>query len=96
MERDPIDNLIGVSEPDQAMDFFHGLDNERYAEFKQNMKNRWAMKSINPPKTVNEIDRLAGVWVKPTARGETGTGATYHTEQKKTQQKEDGRTKEDK
>jgi len=76
------------------MDFFFGLDDRRYAEFKQNVKNWWAMKSMNPPMTVNKIYRLAGVWVKPTARGETGTGATYHTEQKKMQQKEDGRTKE--
>jgi uncharacterized protein (DUF2147 family) len=37
------------------------------------------MKSMQPPKTVNEIYRLAGVWVKPTARSETGTAATYHT-----------------
>jgi hypothetical protein len=78
------------------MDFFHGLDDRRYAEFKQNVKNGWAMKSMNPLTTVKEIYRLAGVWVKPTARGETGTGATYHTEQKKTQQKEDGRTEEGK
>jgi hypothetical protein len=94
-EKDPIDNPIGVSEPDQAMDFFHGLDEGRYAEFKQNVKNGWAMKSMNPPTTVNKIYRLAGVWVKPTARGETGTGVTYHTEQNKTQQKEDGKTEGD-
>jgi uncharacterized protein (DUF2147 family) len=37
------------------------------------------MKSMQPPKTVNEIYRLAGVWVKPTARSKTGTAATYHT-----------------
>jgi hypothetical protein len=37
------------------------------------------MKSMQPPKTVNEIYRLPGVWVKPTARSETGTAATYHT-----------------
>ena len=78
------------------MDFFHGLDDRRYAEFKQNVKNGWAMKSMNPLTTVKEIYRLAGVWVKPTAKGETGTGATYHTEQKKTQPKEEGKTKEDK
>jgi hypothetical protein len=35
MEKDPIDHPIDVvSEPDQAMDFFHGLDEGRYAEFK--------------------------------------------------------------
>ena len=54
------------------------------------------MKSMNPPTTVNKIYRLAGVWVKPTARAETGTGATYHMEQKKMQQKEEGKTEEDK
>jgi hypothetical protein len=54
------------------------------------------MKSMNPPMTVNQIYRLAGVWVKPTARAETGTSATYHMEQKKTQQKEEGKTNEDK
>jgi uncharacterized protein (UPF0212 family) len=54
------------------------------------------MKSMNPPMTVNQIYGLAGVWVKPTARAKTGTGATYHTEQKKTQLKEEGKTEEDK
>jgi hypothetical protein len=44
-----------VSKPDQAMDFFHGLDDGKYTEFKQNIKNWWAMKSMNPPTTVNEI-----------------------------------------
>jgi hypothetical protein len=85
-----------VSEPDQAMDFFHGLDDGRYAEFKQNVKNGWAIKSMNPPTTVNQIYRLAGVWVKPTARAEIGTGATYHTEQRKTPKKEEGKVENDK
>ena len=67
-EKDPVDNPIDVKEPDQAMDFFHGLDDVKYAELQQNVKNGWAMKSMQPPKTVNEIYRLAGVWVKPTAR----------------------------
>jgi hypothetical protein len=71
-EKDPVDAPIDVKEPDQAMDFF-------YAEFKQNVKNGWAMKSMQPPKMVNEIYRLAGVWVKPTARSKTVTVATYHT-----------------
>jgi phage pi2 protein 07 len=78
------------------MGFFHSLDDGRYAEFKQNVKNWWAMKSMNPLTTVNEIYTLGGVWVKPTIRGETGMGATYHTEQKKTSQKEDGKAEEDK
>jgi hypothetical protein len=92
-EKDPIDHTIAVSEPDKAMDFFHGLDDGRYAEFKKNVKNGWAMKSMSPPTTVNQIYRLAGVWVKPTARAEVGTGATYHMEQGKTPQKEEKKLK---
>jgi len=48
------------------------------------------------PATVNEIHPLAGVCVKPTARSETGTGATYHTGQKKTPQKENGKEEAEK
>jgi hypothetical protein len=58
-------NPIVIREPDQAMDFFHGLDGSKYGEFKVHVKNGWAMKSMMPPTTVNEIYRLAGVWVKP-------------------------------
>jgi len=43
------------------------------------VKNGWAMKSMQPPKMVNEIYRLAGVWVKPMAKSETGIAVTYHT-----------------
>jgi hypothetical protein len=71
------------------MDFFHGLDDIKYAEFKQNMKNGWGMKSMQPPKTVNEIYRLAGVWVKPTARSETCMAATYHTGARKQEKPKD-------
>jgi hypothetical protein len=34
-----VDAPIDVKEPDQAMDFFHGLDDIKYTEFKQNVKN---------------------------------------------------------
>jgi len=88
-EKDPVNNLIDVKEADQAMDFFHGLDDVKYAEFKQNVKNGWAMKSMQPPKTVNEIYRLAGVWVTPTARRETGMAATYHTGARKQEKPKD-------
>ncbi len=79
-KKDPVDAPIDVKELDQVMVFFHGLDDIKYAEFKQNMKNGWAMKSMQPPKMINEIYRLAGVWAKPMARSKTGTVATYHTE----------------
>jgi hypothetical protein len=37
-KKDPVDAPIDVKEPDQVMDFFHGLDDIKYAEFKQNVK----------------------------------------------------------
>jgi len=37
-EKYPVDAPINVKEPDQAMDFFHGLDDIKYTEFKQNVK----------------------------------------------------------
>jgi hypothetical protein len=72
---DGLASQIVIKEPDQAMDFFHGLDQAKYGEFKQNVQNGWAMKSMKPPQTVNEVYQLAGVWVKPNARNESGTAA---------------------
>jgi len=42
-EKDHVDAPVDVTEPDQAMDFFHGLDDTKYAEFKQNVKNGWVI-----------------------------------------------------
>jgi hypothetical protein len=64
-KKDPVDAPIDVKEPDQVMDFFHGLDDIKYSEFKQKMKNGRALKSMQPPKMINEIYRLAGVWANP-------------------------------
>jgi hypothetical protein len=52
--KDPA-SLIVIKEPDQAMDFFHGFDESKYGEFKVQVKNGWAMKSMKPPTTVNEM-----------------------------------------
>jgi hypothetical protein len=41
------------------MVFLHSLDDVKYAEFKQSMKNGWALKAMKPPQTVNKIYRLA-------------------------------------
>jgi hypothetical protein len=58
--KDPASPIM-IKEPDQAMEFFHGLDESKYGEFKVHVKNGWAMKSMKPPTTVNKIYRLAGV-----------------------------------
>jgi hypothetical protein len=70
---------VNVPDEDQALDFFHGLDQGRYASFKTSMLNGWAMKAFDPPGTTNDIYRIAGAWVKPTAKIDRGTAATFVT-----------------
>jgi hypothetical protein len=50
----------------------NGLDNGRYGAFKTSMLNRWATKAVKPPKTANEIYRLAGSWVQQPTRTDGG------------------------
>jgi hypothetical protein len=73
------DSPVDIAEADQAMDFFHGLDQGRYGVFKTNMLNGWATGAFDPPNTVNAIYRIAGTWVKPVPRGEGGSAVTYIT-----------------
>jgi hypothetical protein len=68
---------IDVSEEEQALDFFHGLDPLRYATFKTSMMNGWATQAFKPPATVNKIYRITGTWVKPTTKPDGGTAATH-------------------
>jgi len=70
---------VDVAEQDQALDFFHGLDQGSYAQFKTSMLNGWATKAFDPPETPNDIYRIAGAWVKPTTKIEGGTAATFVT-----------------
>jgi hypothetical protein len=43
------------------------------------MLNGWATKPFDPPGTTNDIYRIAGAWVKPTAKIEGGTAAMFVT-----------------
>jgi hypothetical protein len=70
---------VDIKEEEKAMDFFHGLDNGRYAAFKSNMLNGWAAEAFNPPGTINQIFRIAATWVKPVPRGDGGTAVSYVT-----------------
>jgi nitrous oxide reductase len=72
-------NPVNISESEQAMDFFHGLDSGRYGAFKTSMINGWSTTAFDPPATVNEIYRVAATWVKPTSRIEGGTAASFVT-----------------
>ena len=72
-------NPVDVKDEIQAMDFFHGLDIQRYGAFKTSMMNGWATKAIKTPKTPNEVYRLAGSWIKQPTRTEGGYAATFVT-----------------
>jgi hypothetical protein len=63
-------NPVDVKDEVQAMDFFHGLDNQCYAAFKMSMMKGWATTTVKPPKTTNEVYRLAGSWIKQPIRTE--------------------------
>jgi hypothetical protein len=51
----PSSHPVDIRESEQAINFFHGLDQGRYAVFKTNMLNGWAAGAFNPPGTVNAI-----------------------------------------
>jgi hypothetical protein len=70
---------VDIPEHEQALDFFHGLDQARYAAFKTSMLNGWATKAFDPPQMVNDIYRIAGAWVKPTSKPDGSTAATFVT-----------------
>ena len=86
---------------DQAMDFFHGLDNGRYADFKVQYLNGLQVKSIKAPKDLNEIFTLANNWLKPKSLPGGGYASTYATRVDKVEKnreggKQDGKGKPDK
>jgi hypothetical protein len=86
---------------DQAMDFFHGLDNGRYADFKVQYLNGLQVKSIKAPKDLNKIFTLANNWLKPKSIPGGGYASTYATrvdkvEKKREGGKQDGKGKSDK
>jgi hypothetical protein len=65
---------------DQAMDFFDGLDNGRYAQFKADIHNSLTSKMMtNPPKDVNTVYDMAANWVKTQSVQRHGTSTTFVT-----------------
>ena len=53
-----------MEDGDIAMDFFHGLDNARYASFKAEIINGLTAGSIAQPKDLNAMYLLAKQWLK--------------------------------
>ncbi len=58
------------------MDFFDGLDNGRYAEFKKSILNRMTAGSVAQPASLNEMYLLANQWLKTTGTTQSGLAST--------------------
>jgi hypothetical protein len=61
------------------MDFFDGLDNGRYAEFKKSILNGMTAGSVTQPATLNEMYLLASQWLKTTGVSQSGLASTFVT-----------------
>jgi hypothetical protein len=82
---------------EQAMDFFDGLDNGRYADFKVQYLNGLQIKTITAPTDLNTVFNLANNWLKPKALPGGGYASTYATKVEKVEKKSTpkGETKND-
>jgi hypothetical protein len=70
---------VDIEEKEQAMDFFHELDQGRYGAFKMSLLNGWAAGAFDPPDIVNKIYQTAGSWAKLVPWGEGGMAVSYVT-----------------
>jgi hypothetical protein len=61
------------------MDFFDGLDNGRYAEFKKSILNGMTTGSVTQPATLNEMYLLANQWLKTIGSTQSGLASTFVT-----------------
>jgi hypothetical protein len=66
-----------LDEADVAMDFFDGLDNGHYAEFKKSNLNGMTAGSVTQPATLNEMYLLANQWLKSTGYAQSGLASTF-------------------
>jgi hypothetical protein len=82
---------------EQAMDFFDGLDNGRYPDFKVQYLNGLQIKTITAPTDLNTVFNLANNWLKPKALPGGGYASTYATKVDKVEKKSTpkGETKND-
>lgn len=85
-----------MEETDIALDFFDGLDNGRYAQFKADIYNGMAAESIDAPADVNTVYKLAHQWVKTQTIQKGSSAATFVTSVDDFQEKPDKSKKEHK
>ena len=69
-----------MEDVDIAMDFFRGLDNNRYGNFKTQIMNDLTAKVLVQPQNLNEMYLLANQWVQvKTTTNAMGFGTTFTT-----------------
>mmetsp|Transcript_8146 Transcript_8146/g.11879 ORF Transcript_8146/g.11879 Transcript_8146/m.11879 type:complete len:557 (+) Transcript_8146:2397-4067(+) len=68
-----------MDEKDIGMDFFKGLDDNRYATFKTDLTNQLTLKSIEQPENLNAMYLLANQWLTTKTKNPTGTATTFTT-----------------
>ncbi len=68
-----------IDDMDQAMDFFDGLDNAQYTQFKTDIHNAMTSKTMAPPVDVNTVYDMACNWVKTQSVQRQGTSTTFVT-----------------
>jgi hypothetical protein len=68
-----------ILQPDIAMDFFDGLDNGCYADFKKSILKGMTAGSVTQPATLNEMYLLANQWLKTTGVTQSGSASTFVT-----------------
>ncbi len=69
-----------LDDKDVTVDFFRGLDDEKYAGFKTEILIGLTSKAIKQPENLNAMYLLANQWVKPVTRGSAaGFASTFTT-----------------
>ncbi len=76
------------------MDFFDGLDNGRYAEFKKSILNGMTAGSVMQPATLNEMYLLVNQWLKTTGVAQSGLASTFVTKLDMPNQEKGGKRNE--
>jgi hypothetical protein len=79
-----------MDETDVALDFLHGLDDTRYADFKVSQLNDIDRGAIEVPSTVNKMYLLASRHLVVTKRpGGSSAGASFATADRQTVKREE-------
>ena len=73
------------------MDFFRGLDDARYGEFKTNYLNDLMMGTQKPPEHVNDIYTKASKYLTPRRGAKSNGGVAFVSQKEQTHSEAEGR-----